>query len=60
MAATQPKTSFNMDDNPARKAGPIKPLATGRTRGDAIYSDCAFEICMPHVVRRPQRVLCWM
>ena len=37
----------------------IKPLATERTRGDAIYSDWAFEICMPHTARLPQRLLCF-
>lgn len=65
-SAAQPKTSFNMDDSVAGEAAPppttttaiIQPLATERTRGDAIYSDRAFEICMPHAARLPQRLLC--
>ena len=59
----KPKTSFNMDDSVAGEAAPpptttIQPLATERTRGDAIYSDWAFEICMPHAARLQRRLLC--
>lgn len=57
IAATQPKTSFNMDW--IIPLPPTEPLATERTRGDAIHSDWVFEICMPHVVSRPQRVPCF-
>lgn len=44
--------SIWMTTPPERQHPPIEPLATRRTRGDAIYS------CIPHVVRRPQPVFC--
>lgn len=64
-SATQPKTKNIIQygwQRRRRGSAPttttIQPLATERTRGDAIYSDWAFEICMPHAARLQRRLLC--